>query len=122
MSAVVVVCWLLCSSIPKLLLHFNTFILCLFLLEEDQLFSLAQLWPTNRIIFPNEAGVKVPKLSIYVLFSCLRAAHSGYDVTVEARRLGCVSTRISQSGRPTKICGGMKTITEQEQPPLTALL
>lgn len=64
MSAVVAVCHLLCSFILKLILHSHTFKQCLFLLEEDQLFSLAQSWPIYPVIFQNEAGVKVPKLSI----------------------------------------------------------
>lgn len=60
-------CHLLCSSILKLTLHSNTFKPCLFLLEKDQLFSLAQIWIINPIIFQNEAGAKVPELSIPVL-------------------------------------------------------
>lgn len=76
-------CHLLCSSILKLVLHSNTFKRCLFLLVKDQLFSLAQIWPINPIIFQNEAGAKVPELSIPALrpAACLRAARSGYDIT-----------------------------------------
>lgn len=107
MSPVVAVRHLLSSSVLNLILYSN--IGCLFLVEEDHLVSLAQIWPIKSQHL-SERGRCESTQTVHLRppTSCLQSAHSGYDMTREAWRLGCVCTRISQPVSPTKICGGVK--------------